>query len=500
MKRKIKNLIFDFGNVIVDLDRKGMVSRFAEQGVDVDKFTGISAQKGIFGDLELGRVTPDDFCKRLTDMAPQYQLEGTALTLTPQGIKDAWNTMLAGIPERRLKALQWLGQHYHISLLSNTNQIHVDYSFEHHFRVQGYEPNELFEHIFLSNELHLAKPERTIFDRVLQLSGYKAEETLFIDDSAINCQAFSELGVHTLVPHWADEWLYELCPSVATIGFFDGVHRGHRYLIERVKAEAAERGMNSMAITFAEHPRAVLHSDYIPQLLTSPEEKRALLNDTGLDHIEMLHFTETLSHLSAKEYMERVLRNTLGVKVLVMGYDHRFGHGGGTWEEYQAWGREVGIEVLRAEAMPEAVVSSSVCRRLITDGKMSEAATLLGHPYTLQGCVIQGHQVGHELGFPTANLQQFTHKLLPANGVYAVWAELEDGTRYRGMLNIGQRPTINNGEKLSIEVNLLDFEGDLYGHNITLYFIERLREEKRFCNREELIEQIKRDKEQVEKI
>ncbi len=499
----IRNVIFDFGNVIVDLDREGVARRFAEMGVDVAHFLGISAQKGVFEELELGRIAPDEWCERFVELEPEFQLKDTPLTLTKDGVIDAWNSMLAGIPRRRLVALQQLKEKYHVSLLSNTNQIHVDFSFEEHFRKQGFDPNDLFEHIFLSNEMHLAKPGKAIFERVLEESGYLPEETLFIDDSAENCRAFAQLGVQTFCPRWADEWLQLLSPAVATIGFFDGVHKGHRFLLNMVKDEARKREMKSVIVTFAEHPRAVLHSDYVPQLLTSPKEKMALLQGLGVDSVEMLHFTDALSQLSAKDFMKDILHDKFGVKTLVMGYDHRFGHGGGSLEEYQKWGEELGIEVLRALPLQSSVkgadasadnVSSSMIRRFLAEGRVADASELLGHYYTLLGKVVSGHQVGHELGFPTANLQQDNYKLIPANGVYAVWVELEDGTRYAGMLNIGNRPTINNGESVSIEVNLLDFEGDLYNHHITVHFVEFLREEQKFSSREELVEQIKKDR------
>lgn len=287
---------------------------------------------------------------------------------------------------------------------------------------------------------------------------------------------------------------------VASIGFFDGVHAGHRFLIEQVKQLSAERGMQSMLITFYEHPRTVLHSDYIPQLLTSPNEKLALLQETGIDRVEVLHFTTELSQLTAKEYMQQVLHHQFGVNVLVMGYDHRFGHDGGTPEQYQQWGREVGIEVVRAIEKKDnqtetniQSISSSAIRRLLTEGNVEAATALLGHPYTLLGKVVKGHHVGHELGFPTANLEPHVHKLVPARGVYAVWVELENGQRLRGMLNIGERPTIDASTNTTIEVNILDFDGDLYDHNVTLHFISRLREERRFDSREELVRQIKDD-------
>ena len=512
----IHNIIFDFGNVIVNLDRDGVTRQFAEQGVDVARFLGLSAQKGVFRDLELGLTEPDEWCRKVVEMGPSFQLAGHKLSLTTEGVKRAWNSMLAGIPLRRLQALTQLRQHYNLALLSNTNQIHVDYSFDEHFRKQGYEPRDIFHHIFLSHEMHLAKPGRTIFERVLEESGYKAEETLFIDDSQENCNAFARLGVQTFCPRWPDEWLGVLCPAVATIGFFDGVHRGHRYLIQQVTDEAASRRRDSLLVTFAEHPRQVLHADYVPELLTSAEEKLDLLSQTAADRIEMLHFTPELSRLTAKEFMQQILHDRLGVDVLVMGYDHCFGHGGGTWDEYQRWGCETGIEVVRAKPLPVAdeapaggtapsacckepvaQVSSSAIRRLLNEGRVDEAAQLLGHRYSLKGRVVSGHQVGRELGFPTANLQPSPYKLVPMKGVYAVLVTLPDNQRYAGMLNIGERPTIDNSCEQTIEVNLLDYEGDLYGKLLTLEFVAFLRHEQRFGSREELIRQMERDREIV---
>ena len=529
MNAEIRNVIFDFGNVIVDLDREGAIRRFAAMGIDVAGLLGTARQKGVFDDLELGRVTADEWAERVLET----RVPGTSETgreATVEDVKEAWNSMLTGVPARRLQALTDLKKRYHLALLSNTNEVHIEHSFNRHFRAQGYEPKDMFEHIFVSNEMHVAKPGREIYERVLRESGYKAEETLFIDDCQENCDAFAQLGVRTFCPRWPDEWLGVVCPAVATIGFFDGVHRGHEFLIASLPAlpqggeglatlegwregdrrEKGEEGpfadvrngeagkaWRRMIVTFAEHPRSVLQCDYVPELLTTPDEKVSLLKATGVDDVEMLHFTPEMSRLTAKQFMEQVLRDRLGVKVLVMGYDHRFGHGGGSLEDYQRWGREVGIEVVKALPLAEENVSSSVIRRLLKEGKVDEAARLLGHAYTLQGRVVSGQQIGHKLGFPTANLQPAAHKLVPCRGVYAVWADVEGGGRYRGMLNIGERPTIDDSTRVTIEVNLLDFEGDLYGRDVTLRFVRRLREEQRFKSREALVAQIQEDEQQV---
>lgn len=280
---------------------------------------------------------------------------------------------------------------------------------------------------------------------------------------------------------------------VASIGFFDGVHRGHLCLIEQLRDEAGRRGMGSLLVTFDRHPRTVLSPSQVPPLLTTLEEKERLLRETGVSEIAILPFTLELSRLSAREFMEQVLRRELGVEVLILGYDHAFGHGGGSLDDYVRWGRETGIEVVRAHELSSLMVSSSKCRRLIEEGDVRGAAEMLGRFYTLSGEVVRGFHVGHELGFPTANLQVDTEKVMPRNGAYAVWATLADGERHGGMLNIGTRPTIGNGETTSVEVNLLDYDGNLYDQRLTVEFVARLRDERRFDSRSELMSQLALD-------
>lgn len=280
---------------------------------------------------------------------------------------------------------------------------------------------------------------------------------------------------------------------VASIGFFDGVHRGHLCLIEQLRDEAGRRGMGSLLVTFDRHPRTVLSPSQVPPLLTTLEEKERLLRETGVSEIAILPFTLELSRLSAREFMGQVLRRELGVEVLILGYDHAFGHGGGSLDDYVRWGRETGIEVVRAHELSSLMVSSSKCRRLIEEGDVRGAAEMLGRFYTLSGEVVRGFHVGHELGFPTANLQVDAEKVMPRNGAYAVWATLADGERRGGMLNIGTRPTIGNGETTSVEVNLLDYDGNLYDQRLTVEFVARLRDERRFDSRSELMSQLALD-------
>lgn len=291
-----------------------------------------------------------------------------------------------------------------------------------------------------------------------------------------------------------------LAPSVATIGFFDGVHLGHRYLINQVKLAASQNGWSSSIITFPVHPRQVIQSDYQPQLLSSPEEKIELLASTGVDNCILLPFTRELSLLTAKEFMQ-LLYNDYKVRMLVIGYDHRFGHNRAeTFEDYCRYGRELGIHIMQATAYTQEQdkVSSSAIRRALLTGDIPTATKYLGYNYFVEGVVVNGYKVGRKIGFPTANLQvDLPNKLIPSIGVYAVRVFVNDDT-YKGMLNIGHRPTLNNGTNLSIEVHILNFEGNIYEQPMRIEFIDFLRPETKFSSVDELILQIQKDKEATE--
>lgn len=293
--------------------------------------------------------------------------------------------------------------------------------------------------------------------------------------------------------------LHSLPPCAATIGFFDGVHRGHRFLLEQVKEEAAGKGLCPSVITFPTHPRQVLQPDFHPQLLSTPAEKLHLLEEAGIANCILLPFTAELSRLSAKEFM-LLLRTDYNVRTLVIGYDHRFGHNRlESFEDYVRYGQELDIDIVQARAYTQenAKVSSSAIRELLSQGEVHTASRLLGYPYPLEGTVTDGYRVGRKIGFPTANLRvDHPFKLVPAEGVYAVKVEVE-GQQHLGMLNIGHRPTLNNGADRSIEVHILDFAGDIYRQNIRIEFLRFLRPETKFASIEELISQIEKDKEAI---
>lgn len=284
---------------------------------------------------------------------------------------------------------------------------------------------------------------------------------------------------------------------IVTVGFFDGVHLGHRFLINQMK-EAGERlSLATAVITFPQHPRKVLQQDYQPKLLNSFEEKLKHLEETGIDYCIVLDFTPELSRLSAKDFIHRVLARDLHVKTLLVGYDHRFGHDRADGiEQYIAYGRECGMEVIRANpyTTESLHVSSSEVRRLLAEGRVEEAAELLTYRYQIRGTIVAGFKVGRKLGFPTANIQlDEPFKIIPAIGVYAVRVDLK-GKSYGGMLYIGNRPTLNNGENITLEVNIFDFSEDIYNEEITVAFVRYVRGDIRFDSVEELKEQLAEDR------
>ena len=287
----------------------------------------------------------------------------------------------------------------------------------------------------------------------------------------------------------------------ATVGFFDGVHTGHRFLIAELKKEAAKRGLKSMVITFKVHPRKVLHAAYLPQLLTTAEEKQEQLKSTGVDEVVELDFTVEMAQLTAAEFIEQILAKQLGVKLLLVGHDHRFGRNREEgFPEYAAYGRQNGMEVIQATRYSTeqfSHISSSEVRNALIKGDIERANTLLTYPYAFTGYVVTGFQVGKKIGFPTANLNPVEpDKLIPGIGVYAVLIDWK-GNSYKGMMNIGRRPTLDNGDAVSLEVHIINFDADIYHQQLKVTFIRKIRDEKKFNSVEALIEQLKSDKEAV---
>ncbi|MDD3322998.1 MAG: riboflavin biosynthesis protein RibF [Paludibacter sp.] len=290
-------------------------------------------------------------------------------------------------------------------------------------------------------------------------------------------------------------------PCVATVGFFDGVHAGHRFLIEELKNLATTQHLKSVVVTFRNHPRKVLHSDFQPQLITTLKEKLEQLETTGIDTCIVLDFSLEMAKLSAYEFLKTILSEQFNVKTLLVGHDHRFGHNRADgFSEYKQYGILLGMEVIKANRFStdsETKISSSTIRDALNTGNIELANKLLTYNYSIMGKVINGFKVGQKIGFPTANIEILeSEKLVPAIGVYAVkfrWNK----RKFNGMMNVGKRPTLNNGKNISIEVNIFDFSDNIYNETVEIDFITKIRDEIKFNNIDELIEQLKKDKIEV---
>lgn len=285
---------------------------------------------------------------------------------------------------------------------------------------------------------------------------------------------------------------------VVTLGIFDGVHRGHKVLIDGLINRAKESGGESVVITFSPHPRLVLEKDHLNlTFLTTLDEKKFLLEKAGVDHLVIIDFNNDFSRIPACDFIRDILVNRIGTKYLIVGYDHNFGRNGeGDFDTIKQCS---GLHDFRLEKFPGIqiagkTISSSSIRNALLDGQLDEANMLLGYDYSLTGKVVTGKKIGRSIGFPTANIRPDTHKLIPANGVYAAEVRTDDGS-YLGMLSIGTNPTINTENVIrSIEVNILNFDRDIYGRNLTVIFKKRLRDEIKFDSIDELAKQMAKDK------
>lgn len=295
-----------------------------------------------------------------------------------------------------------------------------------------------------------------------------------------------------------------LLKSVATIGVFDGVHAGHQQVINRVVSDAKFHHLASMVITFDRHPRQLFDPQFRPQLLTTQQEKEQEIERLGVDFLVVLPFTKEMASLSARDFMAQILKERLNVKMLQVGYDNRFGHDSTEGiDDYRRYGDELGIMVYKGirldfQGYHVPVCSSNIRSLIAEEGEVDTANMFLGRNYELSGKVMPGEHIGHQLGFPTANLEpDDPFKVIPASGVYGVWATVGDSQKpLPAMMNIGTRPTFD-GRNRTLEVNIFDFDGDLYGQTVRISFLFRLREERKFESPEALVAQLQKDKEQV---
>ena len=284
--------------------------------------------------------------------------------------------------------------------------------------------------------------------------------------------------------------------SVVTIGTFDGVHLGHQKLIERIKLLSAKTSGESILVTFHPHPRIVINPEEKSlRLLNTTDEKVALLERFGVDNVVIVPFSRAFSEQSAEEYISSFLVKNFNPKYIVIGYDHKFGKNrSGDFKLLEQMKGQYGYDMLEIskETLDDIEISSTKIRAALSQGDIRLANELSGHPYSLSGTVVRGFQNGRKLGFPTANIQvSDEYKLIPKTGIYAVYVRY-GGERYNGMLSIGFNPTFN-GKEQTIEVNILDFDKDIYGESLTLEFVDFIRSEKKFDSLEALVEEIKND-------
>lgn len=285
--------------------------------------------------------------------------------------------------------------------------------------------------------------------------------------------------------------------NVVTTGTFDGVHLGHQVVINSLVNSAKKMNGESTILTFFPHPRVVLQQNTGLKLLNELEEKIELLRKTGVDNLVILPFTKEFSRLTSLNFVREILVSKLETKKLIIGYDHHFGRNReGSFKHLMEYGPLYGFEVeeIPVKDVEKVNISSTKIRLALEEGDVRRAEKLLGYKYFLRGKVVAGEQLGKKLGFPTANLQvEDEYKLIPLNGVYGVLVEI-DGQVHKGMLNIGVRPTFNEENKQSIEVNIFDFQKDLYGETLKLVFVERIRDEKSFESSDKLVLQLEKDK------
>lgn len=291
--------------------------------------------------------------------------------------------------------------------------------------------------------------------------------------------------------------------AVVTVGTFDGIHRGHQEIIRRMQELARQNGGETILVTFDPHPRQVLNNIQGElKFINTQKRKLNLLAGFGIDHMIIIPFTKEFSKTSSEDFIRQFLVEKIGVKKLIVGYDHHFGRNReGNYEKLKGLGQQWGFDVeeIAAKYVGEVAVSSTKIRNALARGEVSEANEMLGYPYSITGIVVEGNKIGRTIGYPTANIEiQDEFKLIAAGGVYYCKIELE-GKSYQGMGNIGTRPTVGiNG--LVTEVHIFNFNRNIYGKEITIFFLDRIRDEHKFSNLEELAAQLRKDEQTIHEL
>lgn len=291
---------------------------------------------------------------------------------------------------------------------------------------------------------------------------------------------------------------------IATIGMFDGVHLGHRFLIDFLRSKAIEEGYIPTVFTFNRHPLSIIKPEITPRQLSTISERAELLRQAGVERIEILSFDNAMRTMSASQFIT-MLRDRYEVASLILGFNNRIGHDRiSRIEQYQAIGNQLGVKIIQAPEYTGSVapVSSSVIREYLSKAQIAKANEALGRPYTLSGKVVSGRQLGRTIGFPTANISPIDSQILiPASGSYAVTITTPDGIARPAMLNIGSRPTVDNSDApISIEAHIFDYNADIYGSTVTVAFYDYLRSERRFPSVEALRAQLADDADNAKKI
>jgi len=297
--------------------------------------------------------------------------------------------------------------------------------------------------------------------------------------------------------------IQKLKNTCVTIGTFDGLHVGHQNILTVLKSIAKEKNLKSTVVSFHPHPRRVVKESYDIKILTTIDEKKEILESLGIDNFYLINFTSEFSQQSSEEFVKNYIVDRFGAKHIVVGHDHKFGKDrNGDANSLNELGKQYGFEVTSVDAVTfnEEIISSSNIRNALIDGNIDKANEFLGRSYLLQGEIVTGAKRGRILGFPTANLNiSNSNKLIPQNGVYAVGCEL-NGEKLNGVMNIGYRPTFDDVKELVPEVHLFNFNRNIYGEILKVNFIQRIRAEKKFGSKEELIEQIELDKKEAAKV
>lgn len=306
-------------------------------------------------------------------------------------------------------------------------------------------------------------------------------------------QKFSPLKIFNSISYY----IYSK-PTIVTIGTFDGVHIGHKKILEKIICNTNNGDYESLVLTFFPHPRTVLQSETEMKQLNTIEEKSDLIKKAGIDNLVIHPFDKDFSQLTAEEFVQKVLVSTFNVKKIVIGYDHRFGRNRtANIDDLIAFGNKYNFEVeqISAEELNEVAVSSTKIRNALSEGNIELANSFLGYNYSIKGLVVQGKQLGRTIGFPTANVRvNEDYKLIPKSGVYVVKCKIENQS-YFGMMNIGTNPTVEDTNKVQkLEVNIFDFDDDIYNETITVSILKRIRSEQKFDSLEALKNQIALDK------